>query len=80
MTGHKILLLFSAANLVILIVIAGLLSSRLKESRFASISEEYQNQLKHRFCADYFFKNSENDLAMLAANELSEIARGPEFH
>jgi PAS domain S-box-containing protein len=69
--GHKILLLFVVASLVILLVIGAFLSSKLKESRFSAISKEYQNQLKHiDFALTTFFKNYENDLAMLAANEL----------
>ncbi|MGE5255102.1 MAG: response regulator [Hyphomicrobiales bacterium] len=69
--GHKILSLFMVASLVILVMIGALLHSKLKESRFAAISEEYQNQLKHiDFALSTLFKNYENDLTMLAANEL----------
>jgi len=68
--GYKILLLFLAASMLILLAVEVGLSPAMTRNRFGAIAEDYQNQLQHiDFALTNFFKNAESDLRMLAANE-----------
>ena len=78
--GSKILLLFIAASLLILLAIVGIISPRMKSNRFAPIAEEYQSQLRHiDFALNNLFKEAESDLRMLAANEFVRSREDRDF-
>ncbi len=69
--GYKILLLFLAASLLILVAVVGGLSPRMKSNRFAAITEDYHHQLKHiDFALNTFFRAAENGLRLLAGNDI----------
>ncbi len=78
--GYKILLLFMAASLLILLAIVGFLAPKMKSNRFAAIADEYQSQLKHiDFALNTFFKEAQSDLAMLASNEFVRSREDRDF-
>jgi two-component system sensor histidine kinase/response regulator len=78
--GYKILLLFLAASLLILIAVEVGLAPSMKSNRFATIAEDYQNQLKPiDFALSTFFKDAESDLRMLAANEFVRSREDRDF-
>jgi PAS domain S-box-containing protein len=78
--GYKILLLFIAASLLILLAVVGVLSPKIKGNRFASIAGNYQDQLKHiDFALTNFFKEVQGDLRMLAANEFVRSRQDRDF-
>ena len=67
---NKILLLYVVISTGILILIGGLLSTKLRSIKFDTIQSGFQNQLTHiDFALTSFFNEAANDLAALAAND-----------
>ncbi|MBW1842138.1 MAG: SpoIIE family protein phosphatase [Deltaproteobacteria bacterium] len=66
---YKILLLFATVSLVVLLIIGGLISYRLKRERLTSIYQSLQGQLSDiNFAVTGFFTGIERDLEGIVAN------------
>jgi len=66
----KILLLYAVVGTCLALLIGTLLSSRLKEDRFAAIYSDFQHRLNHvDFSLTSFFQGVEADLRALTLNE-----------
>ena len=66
----KILLLYAVVGTCLALLIGTLLSSRLKEERFAAIYSDFQHRLNHvDFSLTSFFQGVEDDLRALTLND-----------
>ncbi|MBW2581872.1 MAG: Cache 3/Cache 2 fusion domain-containing protein, partial [Deltaproteobacteria bacterium] len=78
--SHKILFLYAGVCLCILVLIGGLLSSKLRKEKFTTIYSNFGNQLNHiDFALNSFIKEVEADLEALASNELVISRNDEEF-
>jgi hypothetical protein len=68
---HKIILLYAGVSICLLILIGGLLSSKLRREKFAVIHNSFRHQLANiEFALASFLTEIEADLEAIVANEL----------
>ena len=78
--NHKILLLYVGVSICLVILIGGLLSSKLKGEKFPTISSNFQNQLAHiDFALTSFLGEIASDLEAIVSNESVRLKNDENF-
>ncbi|MDQ1301526.1 MAG: hypothetical protein QG637_1448, partial [Chloroflexota bacterium] len=78
--AHKMLLIYAAITLVILISAGGARFVRARQDRLASLGRELSNQLRHiDFALTSFIMEADSDVATLAANALVRTRQDDAF-
>jgi hypothetical protein len=77
---YKVMLLYLGVSIFIIALLGTILSSKLKEEKFSTIYNDFQNQLAHiDFALTGHFKGVEADLAVLTATEIVQSRNDENF-
>jgi PAS domain S-box-containing protein len=77
---YKVMLLYLGVSIFIIALLGTFLSSKLKEEKFTTIYNDFQNQLAHiDFALTGHFKGVEADLAVLTTSEIVQSRNDENF-